>query len=243
MPTAMVHSALRATLWDKNRTLYVRPSSIWTPFRAMSTGAHTVGVPMDLNNLALYFTDGMIKDNYSPVRYTSQLKGRFTQNPLLGVSLAITLFSMAGTPPLVGFFGKQMIIYAALHKGYYFLAITSVLVSVISAAYYLMVIKVVFFDTAPTGSYATSYDGSSLTQSPYTYTSYKYDGISNPHSDRHTEYASLQSGTEGVPFQGMPDTVNSIIIALLVLTIVGYIFNPSPILNIAHLVSLSLFYW
>jgi len=191
---------------------------------------------MDLNNLALYFTDSMIKDNYSPVRYTSQLKGKFNQNPLLGVSLAITLFSMAGTPPLVGFFGKQMIIYAALHKGYYFLAITSVLVSVISAAYYLMVIKVVFFDTAPIGTLkeGASYAGSSLTQSPCTYTSHKYDGISNPHSGRHTEYASLQR---------MPDTVNSIIIALLVLSIVGYIFNPSPILNIAHLVSLSLFYW
>jgi NADH-ubiquinone oxidoreductase chain 2 len=85
-------------------------------------------------------------DNYSPVQYIAQLNGQFYLNPLLGVSLAITLFSMAGVPPLAGFFGKLMVIYAALHKGYLFLALSSVMASVVSAAYYLLVIKVVFFD-------------------------------------------------------------------------------------------------
>lgn len=83
---------------------------------------------------------------YSPIQYINQLKGQFKTNPLLGLSLAICLFSMAGIPPLVGFFGKQMVLYAATHNGNFFLALVAVVVSVVSAAYYLRVIKVIHFD-------------------------------------------------------------------------------------------------
>nr|YP_009162975.1 NADH dehydrogenase subunit 2 [Phycomyces blakesleeanus]AKT93742.1 NADH dehydrogenase subunit 2 [Phycomyces blakesleeanus] len=83
---------------------------------------------------------------YSPIQYINQLKGQFQANPLLGLSLAICLFSMAGIPPLVGFFGKQMVLYAATHNGNFFLALVAVVVSVVSAAYYLRVIKVIHFD-------------------------------------------------------------------------------------------------
>src|SRR6478609_4752159 len=83
---------------------------------------------------------------YSPIQLINQLKGQFKVNPLLGLSLAICLFSMAGIPPLVGFFGKQMVLYAATHNGNFFLAFVAILVSVVSAAYYLRVIKVIHFD-------------------------------------------------------------------------------------------------
>jgi NADH-ubiquinone oxidoreductase chain 2 len=53
---------------------------------------------------------------------------------------------MAGIPPLVGFFGKQMVLYSATHSGYFFLALVAILVSVVSAAYYLRIIKVIHFD-------------------------------------------------------------------------------------------------
>lgn len=49
-------------------------------------------------------------------------------------------------PPLAGFFGKQMVLYAATHNGNLFLALVAVVVSVVSAAYYLRVIKVIHFD-------------------------------------------------------------------------------------------------
>jgi NADH-ubiquinone oxidoreductase chain 2 len=68
-------------------------------------------------------------------------------NPALGLTFAITLFSMAGIPPMIGFFAKLMVIYSATHSGYLFFAIIAILVSVISAAYYLRVIRVIFFDT------------------------------------------------------------------------------------------------
>jgi NADH-ubiquinone oxidoreductase chain 2 len=81
----------------------------------------------------------------SPVQLISQIKGYFSLNPFIAVSLAITLFSFAGIPPLIGFFGKQMILSAALDNGYVFMALVAILTSVVSAAYYLNLIKEVFF--------------------------------------------------------------------------------------------------
>jgi len=83
---------------------------------------------------------------YSPVQLISQFKGQFLLNPLLSICLVLSLFSMAGIPPLIGFFGKQMVLYATVHNGYFFLALVAILTSVISAVYYLKVIKVLYSD-------------------------------------------------------------------------------------------------
>ena len=82
----------------------------------------------------------------SPIQLLTQLKGYFQLNPILALSLAITLFSFMGIPPLIGFFAKQLVMSAALASGYYFLTIVSILTSVISAVYYLGIIKSMFFD-------------------------------------------------------------------------------------------------
>ena len=79
------------------------------------------------------------------IRFISELKGQFINNPLLSLSLAVCLFSMAGVPPLLGFFAKQQVLYAATFSGYYFMAIVAILVSVVSAYYYLHIIKVMHF--------------------------------------------------------------------------------------------------
>jgi NADH-ubiquinone oxidoreductase chain 2 len=81
----------------------------------------------------------------SPIQLVSQLKGFFYINPVLALSLAITIFSFAGIPPLVGFFGKQMVLSAALDKGLIFLSIVAILTSVIGGVYYLTIIKEMFF--------------------------------------------------------------------------------------------------
>jgi NADH-ubiquinone oxidoreductase chain 2 len=83
--------------------------------------------------------------NNSPIQYISQIKGYYYINPILALSFSITFFSFVGVPPLIGFFGKQMIISAALDNGYTFIAIIAILTSVISAVYYLAVIKQIFF--------------------------------------------------------------------------------------------------
>ena len=83
--------------------------------------------------------------NLSPIQLISQLKGYFYINPILSLSLTITIFSFVGIPPLVGFFAKQMVLSAALDSGLVFLALIAILTSVISAVYYLNIIKQMFF--------------------------------------------------------------------------------------------------
>lgn len=82
------------------------------------------------------------------IQYIAELKGQFRANPLLGLALATCLFSMAGIPPLMGFFAKAMVLYSATHSGYYFMSLVAIVVSVISAAYYLRIVRVIHFDAA-----------------------------------------------------------------------------------------------
>nr|ATU31967.1 NADH dehydrogenase subunit 2 [Tolypocladium inflatum]UNS15678.1 NADH dehydrogenase subunit 2 [Tolypocladium inflatum] len=87
----------------------------------------------------------LVDKTNSPIQLVSQLKGYFYINPILALSFAITIFSFVGVPPLVGFFGKQMILSAALDKGLVFLSLVAILTSVIGAVYYLSIIKEMFF--------------------------------------------------------------------------------------------------
>jgi NADH-ubiquinone oxidoreductase chain 2 len=88
----------------------------------------------------------LLDKNNSPIQLISQIKGFFYINPVLSLSLAITIFSFVGIPPLIGFFAKQMVLSAALDNGYVFLTLVAIITSVISAVYYLNVIKQIFFD-------------------------------------------------------------------------------------------------
>ncbi len=87
----------------------------------------------------------LMDKNNSPIQLINQLKGYYYINPLLALSLAITIFSFAGVPPLIGFFGKQMVISAALDKGLIFLSLIAITTSVIGGVYYLGIIKEMFF--------------------------------------------------------------------------------------------------
>lgn len=100
----------------------------------------------NLNAFFVLLAFGYVIRKGREVSFISQLKGQFQANPVLGLSLALCLFSMAGIPPLVGFFAKYRVLYSAIENGYYFLAIVGILASVVSAAYYLRVIRVIHFD-------------------------------------------------------------------------------------------------
>jgi NADH-ubiquinone oxidoreductase chain 2 len=89
--------------------------------------------------------NALLDKNNSPIQLISQLKGYFYINPVLSLSLAITIFSFVGIPPLVGFFAKQMVLSAALDSGYIFISLIAILTSVIGAVYYLNIIKEIFF--------------------------------------------------------------------------------------------------
>ncbi len=78
----------------------------------------------------------------------SDLAGLSKSQPLLAMALTVFMFSMAGIPPLAGFFGKLYIFVAAIEAELYTLAIIGVLSSVVGAVYYLRIIRVVYFDDA-----------------------------------------------------------------------------------------------
>ncbi len=90
--------------------------------------------------LYLFKKDGQYKENIS------DLSGISKKHPLLAISLLIILFSLAGVPPLGGFFAKFYIFVAVLEKEMYALAIIGLLTTVMSAFYYLKIIKTIYFD-------------------------------------------------------------------------------------------------
>ncbi|MBR0651897.1 NADH-quinone oxidoreductase subunit NuoN [Roseomonas terrae] len=80
------------------------------------------------------------------VETVSDLAGVAKTDLSMAVWMAIFMFSMAGIPPLAGFFGKMFVFKAAIDAGLWTLAIVGVLSSVVSAFYYLRIVKVMFFD-------------------------------------------------------------------------------------------------
>jgi NADH-quinone oxidoreductase subunit N len=76
------------------------------------------------------------------------LSGLSRTNPLMAFTLAMLLFSLAGIPPLAGFFAKFYVFLAAVHAGLYPLAVIGVLLSAVAAFYYLRIVKLMYFDAA-----------------------------------------------------------------------------------------------
>jgi NADH-ubiquinone oxidoreductase chain 2 len=159
--------------------------------------------------------------NNSPIQLIDQLKGYYYINPVLSLSLAITLFSFAGIPPLIGFFGKQMILSAAIDNGYIFMSLVAILTSVISAVYYLTIIKQIFFD-----------------KNDYTLNeqieSFNAEGL----------IAEENSIVEKVTIKRKNIVISSSLslsISVITLVITLFIFIPKELLNLTNILSLLLF--
>ena len=76
----------------------------------------------------------------------ADLAGLSRTHPLLALALAIFMFSMAGIPPLAGFFAKYFVFLAAIKAGLFTLAVIGVVASVVGAYYYLRIVKIIYFD-------------------------------------------------------------------------------------------------
>jgi NADH-ubiquinone oxidoreductase chain 2 len=159
--------------------------------------------------------------NNSPIQLISQIKGYFYINPVLALSLSVTIFSFVGIPPLIGFFAKQMVLSAAIDSGYVFLALIAILTSVISAVYYLNIIKQVFFDRAD----------------------YKL----NPEVESINLHGNIIKDNilkEKLTFKSHNITLSSsltITISILTLIILLFIFLPQEWLSMANILALILF--
>jgi len=159
--------------------------------------------------------------NNSPIQLIDQLKGYYYINPVLSLSLAITLFSFAGIPPLIGFFGKMMILSAAIDKGYIFMALVAILTSVISAVYYLTIIKQIFFD--------------------------KNDYRLNEQLESFNAEALITEDTDTVEKVNIKieniviSSSLSLTISVITLVITLFIFIPEELLSLANILALVLF--
>jgi len=97
-------------------------------------------------NLGLFSCLLMMKRNNEYYEDISDLSGLSKNHPLLSLSMLIILFSLAGIPPLAGFFAKFYIFKSVIEQSMYFLAIVGLLSTVVAAFYYLRIIKIIYFD-------------------------------------------------------------------------------------------------
>ncbi|NMN68107.1 NADH dehydrogenase subunit N [Candidatus Pelagibacter ubique] len=97
-------------------------------------------------NLGLFSCLFMMKRNDQFFETIEDLSGLSKNHPILSLSFLVILFSLAGIPPLAGFFAKFYIFKSVIEQSMYFLAIVGLLSTVIAAFYYLKIIKVIYFD-------------------------------------------------------------------------------------------------
>jgi NADH-ubiquinone oxidoreductase chain 2 len=145
------------------------------------------------------------------LNYLVELKGLINSNRILSISLAICLFSMAGIPPLVGFFSKQFVLFSSIESGANFISIVAILVSVISASYYLKLIRLTFFNIPENK---------------------ESEGVLNENINEDFTNNSYIIELSGI---------QSYLISVLTLMIFFFFLNPSLLLNGTQLVSLTYF--
>jgi NADH-ubiquinone oxidoreductase chain 2 len=160
------------------------------------------------------------------INFISELKSQFFSNPLLSLSLTVSLFSMAGMPPLIGFFSKQFVLYSAVQSGYYFMAIIAILVSVVSASYYLKIIRVLHSEAEE-----------NIQDETLSLPSFKLESKSTDSE------INLSSNIENLTTESSlaPSNIHSFLISSLTLSILLFVLKPSLILNSTQLLALSLY--
>jgi NADH-ubiquinone oxidoreductase chain 2 len=180
----------------------------------------------------------LVDVNNSPIQLINQIKGYFYINPYLAISLAITLFSFVGVPPLMGFFAKQMVLSAALDNGYVFMTLVAILTSVIGAGYYLNLIKQIFFFK---DNYKINPSISNLNLvgyiSPAHFVTKRENNSSNTETSASTESVSVRFNPNNITINSALSSTISILTLLLIL----FIYIPGEWFNIVSILTLILF--
>lgn len=187
----------------------------------------------DNKNNTHYIKERLVDENNSPIQLIIQIKGYFYANSFLSISLAITLFSFIGIPPIAGFFAKQMILSAALDKSFIFLTLIAILTSVIGAAYYLNLVKQIFF-------YNNDYK-----KNP-SINNISLKGYLVKHNNTVDNKQSLtnKQNTNHINFNPENITINSALstsISAITLLLLLFIFIPEEWFNIVSVLTLTLY--
>ena len=145
-----------AAIWQTNIKRLMAYSSIGHVGYALIGVA--AGSPTGIRGIMLYMTIYLVmtvgafccilnmRRDGRMVENINDLAGLSRSRPMLALGFAVFMFSMAGIPPLAGFFGKLYIFLAAVNEELYALAIIGVLTSVVGAFYYLRIVKLMYFD-------------------------------------------------------------------------------------------------
>ena len=202
----------------------------------------------------------IISYKYKDLNYILELKFLFFSNPLLSLCLCICLFSMAGIPPLIGFFSKQFVLYAAIQNGFYLTAILAIIVSVISASYYLKIVKLLISENE-TETKTESENESESAKFSLNLTSPSISSEEGETANKDNvlslsgvqvslpsitdlSFVSLKKAVKEKENKDIIELTNihSFIISTLTLILLLFFIKPSLILNSTQLLSLSLFY-
>jgi NADH:ubiquinone oxidoreductase subunit 2 (subunit N) len=200
------------------------------------------------------------------LNFINQLTGIFKNNSILTVSFIISLFSMAGIPPLLGFFAKQQILSAALSVGFIFLSIIAINTSVISAFYYLKLIQVSTFSTSnlftslfinESNNNKSNNDGNNSINTNLNnnligksldknFFSFKYIGELNNSLNQNTNFNNVITLDSLVNSNSIESSINlkpkfsnihSYLISVLTLITLLYTIKPNLLLNITNILT------
>tara|TARA_B100001057_G_scaffold290988_1_gene291032 strand:+ start:2514 stop:3923 length:1410 start_codon:yes stop_codon:yes gene_type:complete len=108
-------------------------------------------------NISVFAFILTMKRNDEYFEQISDMSGLYRNHPFSAIMISLMMFSLAGIPPLAGFFGKFYIFMAAVESNMFILAIIGIIASVIGAFYYLRIVKVIYFDEPQ-----QRYDGASI---------------------------------------------------------------------------------
>jgi len=203
----------------------------------------------------------IISYKYKDLNSLLDLKNLFFSNPLLSLCLCICLFSMAGIPPLIGFFSKQFVLYAAIQNGFYLTAILAIIVSVISASYYLKIVKLLISENEnenETKTIKDTYPLDRVARGESENSNLNQTSPSNSNSPNKINVLSLSGLQMFLPsitdlsfIKAVKEkenkniieltNVHSFLISTLTLILLLFFIKPSLILNSTQLLSLSLF--
>ena len=111
-----------------------------------------VYIIMNINMFAFLLCSVRRNSSYNlpRIKYITDLAYLAKTNPILALTFTITMFSMAGIPPLAGFYSKAFLFFATMSSGLYVLAFIGVLTSVLSCFYYIRLVKIIYFEIPKT---------------------------------------------------------------------------------------------
>ena len=99
-----------------------------------------------ITNINLWISYLSLNINHKPVKYLTDLANIYTINKLIAFILILNVLSLAGIPPLAGFFSKLFIFFSAIKNNNFSLVFFGIMISIISSFYYLKIIKIIYFE-------------------------------------------------------------------------------------------------